>query len=359
MSKNLSLVRKEIVCQTRGEFLNYIAEYLKNPIKSGVYRSKLRIDFKSYDKFVDSVVECCESGHKTRVRGHLKLDNVFSFRGLLSKISYALNELWASDLCPDKIEDFYDKCEPGGREKESSYQEILGEEHPIELIEPLMLPDENDVLYVDVLSPPEDELRMSILADVKDLDTLVIEVISLKEKSVKTFLNFLKAIPYIGDEVQIVKTVQQTFSSRYSFQPYPIIVRFWLRKSGKTTIPKDLQDFIDRAAFYHIRKQWRTSIVLSAITVESLLADLYEESYQKRSPEKATLGELFELVKKKVDFPKVIAESIAKTNNARISGVHRSHRLTVSQREATDALFGAVNLGLWCMSDYSKKPDST
>ncbi len=130
------------------------------------------------------------------------------------------------------------------------------------------------------------------------------------------------------------------------------MVRLWIQDNGKTTIPKNLQDLIDKAAFYHILRHWRTSIIFSSISLESLLADLYEESHQKATPERATLGELFEKVRKKVDLPNQIANCITKTNKARISAVHRSHRLTVSEREATDALFGALNLGLWYTVDY-------
>lgn len=333
--------------------MDYIVKYLKDPIKVGVYTCKVRIDLKTYEKFFASIIERCHRrSQRTRIKGYLKIAGIFSFRSLLTKISYALNELTEMEKCPKKISSFFEECELGGRE-ESLYEEIFGEEYPIEIFEPLILAEYDDVLSNDVVSHSEEKLKIAMFIDSEDLEPLIVEMSSIKDRGVKLYLNFLKSIPYIGKKTQVIRAPQKTFSSRYSFQPYALAVRLWLKKNGKTTIPKDLQAFIDRASIYHISKEWRTSIVLSAITVESLLADLYEESYQKPSPEKATLGELYEHVKKKVDFPSHIADSIVKTNNARIAAVHRS-RLTVSEREATNALFGAVNLGMWYTSDYTK-----
>lgn len=339
--------------------MNYIVEYIKKPIETGVHICKARIDLQLYDRLVSHIVDCCGRGEKTRIRSHLKLDHVFSIRSLLNKLSYALDELSETEKCPKTISNFYDESVSGKREKVPIYQQILREAHPIEMLEPLILTEQDDVLSIDFLSPSREELEISLFTDTEELDPLTLEISSVKDSGAEFYLKFLKSIPYVGKKVQVVKAPQKTCSSRYSFRPYPLAVRLWLLKNGKTTIPKDLQDFIDRASVYHVLKEWRTSIVLSAITVESLLADLYEESYRKQSPEKATLGELFDHVKREVDFPSYVADSIVKTNNARISAVHRSHRLAVSEREATNALFGAVNLSIWYLSDYYKQAETS
>lgn len=125
-------------------------------------------------------------------------------------------------------------------------------------------------------------------------------------------------------------------------------------KEASKMIPKDLRDFLSNASKYYTSEEWRTSTVLSAITAESLLADLYEEEYRRPTPSKATLGELFEFAKKKVEFPQNIAEAIAMTNNARISAVHRS-RFGVSDREATNALYGAANFTMWYFARFQRK----
>lgn len=321
-----------VIIAHAGDSLDYIIEYLRNPIKAGVYNCKVRIDLKPFDKLVDHVIKRCERSEITRVKGHLKLDPVFSTMNLLNKLSFALNELREEGKWSRKVSDFLEECTSGKREKPPLSEEIFGEEYPIEIIEPLMLCDHLDVLSIDLISPAEEELKMCLLTDVDDSDPLTLELTSAKDVGVNLFLQFLRAIPHIGKKVQIVEPIQHTFSSRYSFRPYPLAVRLWLQKDGQISVPRDLHDFIDKASVYHLSKEWRTSIVLSAISVESLLADLYEDSYQEPSPEKATLGELYDNVKKKIDFPSYIADSIVKTNSARISAVHRSLRLTVSER---------------------------
>jgi hypothetical protein len=334
-------------------------KYLRNPLKIGVYDCEVRIDLRSFDKLVDYVAKRCERSEITRVKGHLKVDTPFSIMSVLNRLSFALSELAYLEKSPRMLAGFYDECQSGSREEESLYEEIFGSEHPIEIIEPLIFSDKQDVLAIDIISPSESDLKLALHGNVRDLDPLILELTSVDEKGVKLFLKFLKAIPYIGKKTQVVREPQQTFSSRYSFRPYALAVRLMLQEKEKVPIPKDLHDFIDKAAIYHLSKEWRTSIVLSAITVESLLADLYEESNQEPSPEKATLGELYENVKKKIIFPPNIADSIVKTNNARISAVHRSLRLAVSEREATSALFGAVNLSTWYLFEFKKRQESS
>ena len=333
--------------------MDYIMEYLKNPIKIGVCSCKARIDLKPYNKLAAYIVERCKRSERTRIRSYIKPDSYFSMKALLNKLSYALNELSQIEKCPKTISSFREKCSSGSKEKLPLHEQIFAEKPLIEILEPLILSEHNDVLSINVVSPSEDEFELPIFC-YEDLEPLIVEIISVKDRGAKLFLKFLKSIPHIGNRVEVIKALQKTFSSRFSFQPYPLAVRLWLQENGKTTIPKDLQDFMDRAAVYHALNEWRTSIVLSAIVVESLLADLYEESYQEPSPERATLGELFEHVKKKVNFPSYIADSILKTNNARISAVHRS-RLTVSEREATNALYGAVNLSMWYLSNFKEQ----
>jgi len=94
-----------------------------------------------------------------------------------------------------------------------------------------------------------------------------------------------------------------------------------------------------------LSEEWRTSIVLSAISIESVLADLYEENYKVPAPD-TPLGDLFTRIQTKISFPSEIIRAVEMTNNARIAAVHRSH-FPVSDREAINALFGATNFILW------------
>jgi hypothetical protein len=78
-------------------------------------------------------------------------------------------------------------------------------------------------------------------------------------------------------------------------------------------------------------------------------ADIYEEEFKEPAPD-VPLGALFQKVTSKVTFPDEIITSINMTNESRIAAVHRS-RFAVSNREATNALYGTMNFILWHSSN--------
>ncbi|MCP8304083.1 MAG: hypothetical protein H3Z50_01220 [archaeon] len=204
------------------------------------------------------------------------------------------------------------------------------------MLDSRIFPNIPDVVFIASMSGESNELFINIT--------------TIKEQGMSIFTNFIKCIPYIGESVNQLRH-RQTFSSRYTFRPYPLAVRLWLEHSEKATaVPKDLRDFLKGAVKYHSSKEWRTSIVLSAITVESILADLYEEQFKEYAPD-VPLGELYYKVKEKIDFPSDISGAIETVNKSRISAVHRS-RFPVSDREAVNALYGATTLTMWYSSNF-------
>ena len=92
--------------------------------------------------------------------------------------------------------------------------------------------------------------------------------------------------------------------------------------------------------------------MLSAIALESLLAEMYEHEFRKQPPDGMTLGGIKdEIVKQftaqnKAAFPHEIHGWIKKTNETRISAVHRGVR-QLSGREASEALRGSLKFALW------------
>lgn len=141
------------------------------------------------------------------------------------------------------------------------------------------------------------------------------------------------------------KKEKQHFSLRYVYRPYAFAVQLWLESETSATVPQDLKSFLNGAIRYIFSAEWRTSIVLSAIGIESVLADLYEENFKEPAPD-TPLGDLFTRVKTKISFPSEIVKAVDMTNSARIAAVHRSH-FPVSDREAINALFGATNFIMW------------
>ena len=321
----------------------------------GVFNCQVTLDLSETEKLHTYLLKHIKArGQKAKIRRDLKeaqKETYSSFRELLEEFYYAVYVMVDMEKCPQVIKKLYgwqveEKVELGFEEEEE-----FGFWEPVpEIFSPTILSDFNDVLFIDVLKPFEDEIE-KLYFTLRELDEVALDIVSVKKKGVTFFLKFLKNIPSIGKTVVINKDCIETHSSRYTFRPYAVAVGLWLKKEASKIVPKDLRDFLTNSSKYYTSKEWRTSIVLSAITAESLLADLYEEEYREHTPSKATLGELFELTKKKVDFPQNIAEAIQLTNNARISAVHRS-RFPVSDREAINALYGATNFAMWYFSRF-------
>jgi hypothetical protein len=176
------------------------------------------------------------------------------------------------------------------------------------------------------------------------------DVTSIREDGISNFKAAISSIPPIRERMKLLKEGKR-HSSRYSFRPYPLVTRLWLENEMSAFVPADLKSFLIGAIDYLSEDEWRTSIILSAIAVESELADMYEESYKSQAPD-VPLGDLFHKVKENVSFPEEIALAIETTNRARIAAVHRS-RLPVSQRDAINGLYGAVNFTQWHLFEHS------
>jgi len=188
------------------------------------------------------------------------------------------------------------------------------------------------------------DVRDVVLIEKERLDggKWLFDVLTIKESGLSVFKNDLKCIPSLG--IKSLKERQQ-FSQRYVFRPYPWAVQLWLQDESSIIVPDDLKSFLQGAIRYFFSSEWRTSIVLSAICVESMLADLFEEEQQEPAPD-TPLGDLFRQVGEKIDFPPDITRAIHMVNEARIAAVHRS-RFPVSDREAINAMSGAANFAIW------------
>jgi hypothetical protein len=114
-------------------------------------------------------------------------------------------------------------------------------------------------------------------------------------------------------------------------------------------IPRDILQFFLGAIRYYEQAEWRISIVLSAIAVETILAELYEENKHQAAPPD-TLGTLFSIVSKTVRFPDEVKLDVEEVNRNRISSVHRSS-MDLGDREARASLVGATRFTHWAYFD--------
>ena len=326
-------------------------------MRVGVFNCQISINMSEIDSLYNYLLQHLSSREsKSTIRRELrkiqKNNDYISFKACLNKLSTAIYKTLETEKCPEAIKKLYSfQME----EPHLDFEEIyygLDESKP-KIISPTILYDINDVLFIEILEPSE-EKNQDILCTVNEWKEITIDLTSLKKEGVSFFLNCLKSIPPINDALIVIKESKETHSSRYAFRPYALAVRLWLEKEAVRIIPKDLRDFLNNSSKHYTTQEWRTSTVLSAITTESLLADLYEEEYHESAPSKATLGMLFELAQKKVDFPENVKQFITMTNQARISAVHRS-RFLLSDRAAINALYGAINFIMWYFSEYLKR----
>ena len=183
-------------------------------------------------------------------------------------------------------------------------------------------------------------------------EIFIVEVASVKEEGSNRFLKFLSDVPEIDKGLRkIIKEIQH--SSRIVFRPYPAAVSAWTAGAlAAERLPRYLLQYLKAATRYYNAKEWRTSIVLSAIALETLLAEMFEDEFHRQADDiplgalKDKIVESFKLQNRGSAFPNEVLEWIDKTNDARIAAVHRGS-IQLSGREALDALRGLVKVAFW------------
>jgi hypothetical protein len=195
------------------------------------------------------------------------------------------------------------------------------------------IPAIGDVVHVDRSAVGEDEWLFAVT--------------SITREGLISFSLDLGSIPPLNDQITVLKETK-SFSSRHVFKPYGLAAETWLEHKMSIVIPSDLKQLLSRAIDYFSSKEWRTSTLMSALAIESILADLHEESHRGYAPD-VPLGELFKQVKNGI--PEDVEKAVGLANEARIAAVHRSPR-PVGEREAVHALHGAVRLALWHASEF-------
>jgi len=337
-------------CILQGEYImERIVKYLTNPLQAGVYYSQLTANFSALEKFLRDVVAIpkeptLESKELTKSADSLMKEPEYYGLNEMKKIfGKAMAFFFPFKECPKEISQYL-----SGHEEIASLKRVaerapkgmrahiysmITRGGPLEVFKSHIIEDVNDVIVIETA----------------DANVLLFEITTITEKGLSIFHNFLKCVPHIGDTVKEIRN-RKTYSSRYTFRPYPLAVRLWLENEEAITVPDDLRDFLRGSIRYHSEEEWRTSIVLSAIAVESVLADLYEERFKEYAPN-VPLGDLYHKVKEKIDFPSDIKGAIEMVNEARISAVHRS-RFPVSDREATNALYGSTTFIMWYSANF-------
>lgn len=334
--------------------MNTVIEYLKDPMKSGVYNHKCIVDFSGMKEYL---TQLAEKIRKSKAQVKIKV-GLISYKRSLSSLESALEEFEEVDI------------ERSGDRLFKDLNKIFHalsrfEEFPEPISKHFSLRRPMHSLSGEVITVrrsilrPSDPFGSRITTEANDALAVgrkrigkgkwMFDIVALKKEGLSEFKSKIKCIPALKKGMKKLKENKQ-HSARYTFRPYPLATKLWLKDEASILLHADLKGFLEGAIDYFFSSEWRTSIVLSAITVESVLADLYEEKCKEPAPDKP-LGELFRLVKENAELPAKVESAIDTTNKSRISAVHRS-RHPVGSREAIYAMYGAVNASIWYVSQY-------
>lgn len=197
-----------------------------------------------------------------------------------------------------------------------------------------------------VMSKLEDAVRLSESATDS---ILILEMVSIKTVGVQKYLELLKLLGFSEANCQVILPPTKIHSSRYAYAPFVPIMEMWLSAShARKVLPQYLIEYLRASMSYFKKSEWRTCIVLSAIAVETVLAELYEEEFHKSAPDQS-LGVLHKSITNKIGKDQLLTpvdSHIKRVNAARIAAAHRGTR-QVSQRESIDALRAAMKVAIW------------
>jgi hypothetical protein len=197
-------------------------------------------------------------------------------------------------------------------------------------------PEHTEILYVDFKISKRKKL-------------VLIEVISLKETGLKLFDDLISCLPVLQTSVTEISK-RKSHSEKNIFKVYPMAIDLWIDEEDKFLLNENLKNFLNASVKYYFQKEFRTSIILSSIAVESIFAELFEEAYKKTAPD-IPLGGLIKQVKEKIPIPEDISVKISDLNKARIASVHRSED-PVSDKDSIVSMMGVAALIKWYLENY-------
>jgi hypothetical protein len=178
----------------------------------------------------------------------------------------------------------------------------------------------------------------------------LLELTSTRKDGVSAYIDLLGTLGFDKNDFSIILPPVKNHSSRYCSEPFVPAIDLWIHSfSSKLDLPKYILEYLEPALEYLKKGEWRTSTILSAITVESILAELFEEEFHEVAPD-IPVGALHKAIVDRLATRKTLLnpvdDFIERVNNARIAAVHRGSK-QVSQRESTDALRSALRVAIW------------
>jgi len=188
---------------------------------------------------------------------------------------------------------------------------------------------------------PDIKDGISLNLDFEAYPDLAIGVVSLSREPITKLTSFLSATPKFKEKITFSK-INHKYAARYVLDLYPAIAALWIDEMSTGVFPRDIIGMLSDSLEYFYRRDWRTSIVLSSISAEMILAEMYEEAFQRPAPVEP-LGTLLDKLMKKGELAEEMKASCRRVTQMRKSAVHRG-LAPPTIREASLALYGAIQL---------------
>jgi len=329
------------------DLMQKLLRFLSNPHKTGLYVKTYKLeldklgDFNEYaynlrfsrkrdSDFIQRLFDRDKSDQKRFLRARMDIS-----------ISHIVRDACMHDKLKPKICDFF-------RIKPEDLKEVLDEATKAPssfgfrrlvrggFLRSRIYPEHFELLHIDFKMSPRKKMIM-------------IELTSLKEIGLRLFDDLISCLPIISDSLVEISN-RQSHSERYIFKLYSMGVKLWVNEEDKFLLNENIKNFINASIRYYELKEWRTSIVLSSIAVESIFAELFEEGYKKSAPD-IPLGGLIKQVEEKISLPVGLSKKISALNKARIASVHRSEN-PVSDKDSIISMMGATSLIMWYFDNY-------
>jgi len=322
--------------------MSQLVEYLINPMEKGVTYRKYEFDINDIIKVARELGldEWVENEDNEKEFMKLYHDDDSFYENLIGVIIEFYSQNIDDDFCR-----FFNINKEELMIKVQTDVEKYGQEQN-EVLSELLWDDCNYLFDSELLKHYHDSIVFNEVG--REISTTnnhkQIEAISVNDQIVSDFELLLSKIPHIKGSFKILKS-RVSHSSRFVFRPYHLALRDWLSTPLSSNIHNDLTELMTNATDYHEQDEWRTSVILNSIVTELILADIYEEQYQKDAPD-VPLGSLFHEVKTNPNMNPEIIERISELNKIRISAVHRS-KSPISERDSEIVMKNIYSIVNW------------
>ena len=327
------------------DFMQKLLKFLSNPHKTGLYIKTYKLELDKIDEFYEYTKSVRHSRKDDRdfIQKLFDRDKGDQKRFLRGRLGIAFSHIIRDEFNKLKPEicDFF-KIKPEDlKEVQDEATKVppiykLGRFVSGGFLRSRTYPEHFELLHID--------FKIS-----KRKKMIMIELTSLKEIGLKLFDDLISCLPIISDSLVEISN-RKSHSERYIFKLYAMGVKLWVNEEDKFLLNENIKNFINASVNYYAWEEWRTSIVLSSIAVESIFAELFEEEYKKNAPD-IPLGGLIKQVKEKISLPVELSKKISALNKARIASVHRSEN-PVSDKHSIISMMGATSLIMWYFDNY-------